>query len=103
MKGISREVIPYSVDSMIDTSTDRGDVVIERLPGMDFYLDPSIVKSADTERIRAVLLGGLSSLDKRRVVAVTITKALAGFCGAAWQPVGGCRGSALAILQYERA
>jgi class 3 adenylate cyclase len=67
MKGISREVIPYSVDSMIDTSADRGDVVIERMPGLDFYLDPSIVKSADAERIRSVLLGALSSLDKLQV------------------------------------
>src|SRR6266403_1578208 len=57
MKGISREVIPYSVDSIVDTSADKGDVVIERMPGLDFYLDPSIVKSADTERIRSVLLG----------------------------------------------
>src|SRR6476660_1268898 len=67
MKGISREVIPYSVDSMIDTSAHRGDVVMERMPGLDFYLDPSIVKSADTERIRSVLLGALSSLDKHQV------------------------------------
>ncbi|MGB8604672.1 adenylate/guanylate cyclase domain-containing protein [Bradyrhizobium sp.] len=67
MKGISREVIPYSVDSMIDTSTDQSSVVIERMPGLDFYLDPAIVKSADTERIRSVLLNALSSLDKRRV------------------------------------
>ena len=66
MKGISREVIPYAVDSMIDTSADKGGVVIERMPGMDFYLDPSIVKPADTERIRSVLLGALSALDKRQ-------------------------------------
>ena len=51
---------------MIDISADEGDVVIERMPGLDFYLDPSIVKSADTERIRSVLLGALSSLDKHQ-------------------------------------
>src|SRR5260370_1329533 len=45
MKGISRDVIPYSVDSMIDTSADKGDVVIERMPALDFYLDPSLLKS----------------------------------------------------------
>jgi adenylate cyclase len=67
MKGISREVIPYAVDSMIDTSADKGDVVIERMPGLDFYLDPSIVKSSDAERIRSVLLGALSALDKSQV------------------------------------
>src|ERR1700692_4473895 len=67
MKGISREVIPYSVDNMIDISADKGSVVIERMPGLDFYLDPSIIKSTDAERIRSVLLGALASLDKRQV------------------------------------
>src|SRR5260370_38480307 len=66
MKGISREVIPYSVDSIIDTSADKGDVVIERMPGLDFYLDPSLVKSAETERIRPALLGALQSLQNRQ-------------------------------------
>src|SRR5665213_950608 len=66
MKGISREVIPYAVDSMIDRSADKGGVVIERMPGLDFYLDPSVVRSADTERVRSVLLGALSALDKRQ-------------------------------------
>jgi adenylate cyclase len=71
MKGISREVIPYAVDSMIDTSADKGGVVIERMPGLDFYLDPSVVKSADTERIRSVLLGALSALDKSQTKPAT--------------------------------
>src|SRR5579863_10338409 len=69
MKGISREVIPYSVDSMIDISAGKGSVVIERMPGLDFYLDPSIIKSTDAERIRLVLLSALSSLDNRQVKA----------------------------------
>jgi adenylate cyclase len=51
---------------MIDRSADKGGVVIERMPGLDFYLDPSVVKSADTERVRSVLLGALSALDKRQ-------------------------------------
>jgi adenylate cyclase len=71
MKGISREVIPYAVDSIIGSPGEKGDVVIERMPGLDIYLDPSIVKSADTERIRSVLLGALSSLDKRQTKPAT--------------------------------
>ena len=65
MKGISREVIPYSVDSIIDASAEKGSVVIERVPGLDLYLDPSIVTSADTDRIRSALNDALASLDKR--------------------------------------
>ena len=67
MKGISREVIPYAVDSMIDLSEDKGSVVIERMPGLDFYLDPSVVRSSDAERVKAVLLGALSALEQREV------------------------------------
>ena len=73
MKGISREVIPYAVDSIVGSSGEKGDVVIERhawLWGF-FHLDPSIVKSADTERIRSVLLRALLSLDKRQTKPVT--------------------------------
>jgi len=42
MKGISREVIPYSVDNVPDTVA-KGEVMVERIPGLDFYLDPSVV------------------------------------------------------------
>jgi class 3 adenylate cyclase len=69
MKGISREVAPYSVDSIVDESGEKGGVVIERMPGLDIYLDPSIVKSADAERIRSVLKGALASLDNRQRIA----------------------------------
>src|SRR6202165_5229937 len=69
MKGISREVVPYSVDSIVDESGEKGGVVIERMPGLDIYLDPSIVKSADAERIRSVLKGALASLANRQRIA----------------------------------
>jgi class 3 adenylate cyclase len=69
MKGISREVAPYSVDSIVDEPGEKGGVVIERMPGLDIYLDPSIVKSADAERIRSVLKGALASLDNRQRIA----------------------------------
>ncbi|CAN5429315.1 adenylate/guanylate cyclase domain-containing protein [soil metagenome] len=66
MKGISREVIPYAVDSIIDGTADHGDVVIERMAGLDFYLDPSRVDSKDAARVRAVLSDALAALDKRQ-------------------------------------
>jgi class 3 adenylate cyclase len=64
MKGISRNVVPYSVDTIVDASAEKSGVVIERMPGLDFYLDPSIVKSSDAERIRSVLKDALASLEK---------------------------------------
>src|SRR5258707_5382471 len=71
MKGISREVVPYSVDSIVDGSTEKGGVVIERMPGLDFYLDPSVVKSSDAERVRSVLKRALASLENSPINLAT--------------------------------
>jgi adenylate cyclase len=65
MKGISREVMPYAVDSVLDTSVQTGDVVIERMGGLDFYLDTSVVETKDADRIRSILSNALAALDKR--------------------------------------
>lgn len=66
MKGISREVIPYAVDSLLDTTGDKGDVVIERAAGLDFYLDPSLIDAKEADRIRAILADALAALDRRQ-------------------------------------
>jgi adenylate cyclase len=63
MKGISREVIPYSVDDVLD-DTAKGDVIIERVKGLDFYLDPSLVDPQGVDRIRSILSDALAKLDK---------------------------------------
>lgn len=66
MKGISREVIPYSVDSLLDAATEKGDVVIERAAGLDFYLDPSLIDAKEADRIRGVLADAMAALEKRQ-------------------------------------
>jgi adenylate cyclase len=63
MKGISREVIPYSVDDVLD-DTAKGDVIVERVKGLDFYLDPSLVDPQGVDRIRSILSDALAKLDK---------------------------------------
>jgi class 3 adenylate cyclase len=65
MKGISREVIPYSVDNVLDT-TAKGEVIVERVKGLDFYLDPSVVDPQGIDRIKSVLSDALAALDKAR-------------------------------------
>ena len=65
MKGISREVIPYSVDNVLD-DTARGDVIVERVAGLDFYLDPSVVDPQGVDRIRLILSDALAALDRKR-------------------------------------
>jgi adenylate cyclase len=65
MKGISREVIPYTIDNVLD-DTARGDVIVERVAGLDFYLDPSVVDPQGVDRIRSILNDALAALDRKR-------------------------------------
>ncbi|WP_375305852.1 adenylate/guanylate cyclase domain-containing protein [Bradyrhizobium sp. A11] len=62
MKGISREVIPYSVDALDDGAAERSGIITERAPGLELYLDPAVVKSGDAARVRALLESALASL-----------------------------------------
>ena len=69
MKGISREVIPYAIDNVLNTSVGESHVVVERLSGMDLYLDPSLIEEKDTLRIRSILSDALATLDNRRATS----------------------------------
>jgi hypothetical protein len=65
MKGISREVIPYSIDNVLDDAA-KGDVIVERTAGLDFYLDPSVLDPQGIDRIKAILSDALAALDRKR-------------------------------------
>jgi adenylate cyclase len=62
MKGISREIIPYSVDGLNDAAAERSGIITERAPGLELYLDPAVVKSGDAARVRSLLENALASL-----------------------------------------
>jgi adenylate cyclase len=64
MRGISREVIPYAVEGMLDADGQKIEIFSEHMPGLDFYLDPSMVTAGSAEHIRARLREALSALDK---------------------------------------
>jgi adenylate cyclase len=64
MKGISREVIPYAVEGMLDAAGNTVEVFSEHMTGLDFYLDSAMVTVGSAERIRAVLQKALSALDR---------------------------------------
>lgn len=66
MKGISREVVPYAVDSLIEAPDGTGGVVIERAAGLDFYLDPSLIDAREADRVRTILANALAALDRRK-------------------------------------
>ena len=66
MKGISREVIPFAVDGILDAAGNRLEIISEHMAGMDFYLDPTLVDSGAAEQISSILRHALATLDKRR-------------------------------------
>ena len=64
MKGISREVIPYSVEGMLDATGQASKVFSAHMTGLDFYLDPRMVNAGSADRIRTVLQQALAALEK---------------------------------------
>ena len=64
MKGISREVIPYAVEGMLDAFGQKIKIFSEHMTGLDFYFDPSMVSVGSTERIRTVLQNAIDALEK---------------------------------------
>ena len=64
MKGISREVVPYLVESRLEGSQTM--VFSEHMTGLDFYLDPSVVDGSASDRIRTVLRNALAALESRK-------------------------------------
>ena len=64
MKGISREVLPYSVEGMLDAVGNKIEIFSEHMAGLDFYLDPSMVTANSAERVRSVLSSALAALER---------------------------------------
>ena len=58
MKGISREVVPYAVEDILDAAGEQPRIFSEHLAGLDLDLDLSVVDAGDAERIKAVLRDG---------------------------------------------
>ena len=64
MKGISREVIPYSVEGMLNADGEKTEIFSENMTGLDLYLDPTMLDKHSAEHVRAVLKNALAALDK---------------------------------------
>jgi class 3 adenylate cyclase len=64
MKGISREVVPYAVEGMIDAMGQKVEIFSEHMTGLDFYLDPSMVNVGSADRIRALLQDAIAALER---------------------------------------
>jgi class 3 adenylate cyclase len=69
MKGISREVVPFAVDGIIDVAGGRPAIMSEHVKGLDIYFDPNLVETGGAEKIRSILRGALAALEKKPVTA----------------------------------
>ena len=70
MKGISREVIPYTVESILKMEGESLQVFSEHLTGLDFYLNANMVEPSTAMQISDVLQSALKVL-KNRAAAST--------------------------------
>ena len=65
MKGISRQVVPYAVEGLMDEAGATQRVFSEHMTGLDFYLDPGAVDEAAAAHIRTLLQSALTTLERR--------------------------------------
>ncbi len=67
MKGISREVVPYSVEGMLGEFTQRAQVISEHATGVDIFLDLEAMDDDAVDRTRRRLAEALSALGHRSI------------------------------------
>lgn len=65
VKGISRTVVPYVVEGVLDEAGRKIEIFSEHTAGLDFYLDPRAVDATAIERIRATLRNAIAALEAR--------------------------------------
>ena len=65
MKGISREVIPYTIESIKNAEGENPQVFSEHLTGLDFYLNANMIDPSTATRITEVLQHALNVLKNR--------------------------------------
>jgi class 3 adenylate cyclase len=65
MKGISRPVVPYVIDVLASAGVETR-LFREHMPGLDFYLDPSILTEEAATRTRTLLEQALAAIEAGR-------------------------------------
>jgi class 3 adenylate cyclase len=65
MKGISREVVPYAVQSVLDAAGKNIQVFSEHLSGLDLYFNAGMIDATEAKHVRNVLEDALKALSKQ--------------------------------------
>jgi adenylate cyclase len=69
MKGISREIVPYAIEGLLDASGQKIHILSEHLAGLNLDLDLNRVETADIERVQALLRRAAAELEARKSTA----------------------------------
>jgi hypothetical protein len=62
---IGREVVPYALEDWLDAEGNQRRAFSEHMPGLDFYLDPSLLDPAAAGRVRDLLQSAIADLDEK--------------------------------------
>lgn len=65
MKGISRPVVPYVIDGTLALGGQVTNLISAHMPGLDLYLDPSLLDEPAAARTRSLLEKALATLEAR--------------------------------------
>jgi hypothetical protein len=63
MKGISREITPYSVEGPREAVGNTTEIFTAHMTGVDLYLDPGVIGAESVGDIRAILKRALAALE----------------------------------------
>jgi class 3 adenylate cyclase len=69
MKGISRPIVPYQVEGLLQEARWSSQVISEHAPGLDLFLNTDAVDSEGAARARRVLQDALAALEARSELA----------------------------------
>jgi len=65
VKGISREILPYVIDALVDAAAVPASVIAERGPGVELYVDVERIDVATAARLRDRLAQAVVELEHR--------------------------------------
>jgi adenylate cyclase len=63
---IGREVAPYALEHWLDAETNHRPAFSEHMLGLDFYLDPSLLRPAAAPHVRELLQKAIAGLEEKR-------------------------------------
>jgi class 3 adenylate cyclase len=68
VKGIAREIVPFALEQLRDSTGGRASVLETHVRGADVYIDPTLVDPANAPQVRHVLAAAMVALEKRASV-----------------------------------